>query len=162
MKQDGFILLSVMILLATSALLVLSLMNDVWIYSNACQQSVGSHRALHAIETIATQLDVNQLTCRDTQVSPNQLISHVKKGQGCVQRTKQGRYRYRIADLGLYPCLPISHYSSHQFYITIMALQSPYQILQLRVAKRSNEVAVCQLLVHHPIGEGMMTWRLFE
>lgn len=163
MKQGGFVLLMVMILLLTSALLVLSLMKSVFVYSKIARQFILSHHVFYTLETLAAKLDVNQIACCANQTSPNRLIDYLKKGQGCEYRIKQERYRYTIADLGLFPCLPIVkgdiQYSSHQFYITLIDLQSPYRIVQLRLAKLSDSVAVCALPVNHPINEGISTWR---
>lgn len=165
MKQGGFVLLTVMMLILTSALLVLSLMKGVLVYSKMSRQINSAHHAFYALEAIASKLNVNQFACRDTQTNPNRLIDHLKKGQGCEYAIKQERYRYTIVDLGLYPCLPMilkdNHYSSHQFYVTLMALQLPHRILQLRVAKLSNSMAACELSVTHPINEGIIAWRYF-
>lgn len=163
MKQTGFVLLTTMILILTSVLLILSLMQGVFLYSKDCRQIIGSHQAFHAMETIAMTLDLNQMACRDNETNPNKLIEHLKAHQGCIWNDGKKQYRYAIAELGLYPCLPVVvdniKYSSHHWLITVIDFQPPNQMIQIRLATLSDVTALCDLPVEHPIAEGVTSWR---
>jgi hypothetical protein len=163
MKQTGFILLTTMLLILTSALLVLSLMQGVFLYSKECHQIIASHQAFHTLENIAMTLDLNQIACHAQETNPNQLLANVAAGKGCLWTDDQQKYRYSIADLGFFPCLPITadtiQYSSHHWLVTVTHIPSHNQTIQMRLATLSDVTALCDLSVEHPIAEGVISWR---
>ena len=163
MKQTGFILLTTMIIVLVSALLVVSLMKSVFLYSKECRQVMASHQAFHALETVVMRLDLNQTSCFDEETNPNQLIANLVANKGCTRVDGKRKYTYSISNLGVHPCLSIfsdkAMHSSHHWRITITDPQLPSRILQLRIAKPSDVVALCELPEEHRIHEGVISWR---
>ena len=163
MKKDGFILLTTMLFIFVSTLLILSLMQCVLLYSQEARQRVTNHKAFHDLELAGAQLDLNQLACIVSESDPNQLVLNVLNQQGCTQLSEQQKWIYSVADLGLYPCLPIvfdkEKYASHHWLITLSSEQYR-KTLQFRIVKRSDVIALCKLSCEHIIYQGVISWRL--
>lgn len=163
MKKDGFILLTTMLFIFVSTLLILSLMQCVLLYSQEARQRVTNHKAFHDLELEGEQLDINQFDCIVSESNPNQLVLNVLKHRGCTKLVEKQKWLYSIADLGLYPCLPIvidkKKYASHHWLITLSSEQVN-KTLQFRIVKPSDVVALCNLSYEHIISQGVVSWRL--
>lgn len=160
MKKDGFILLTTMLFIFVSTILILSLMQCVLLYSQEARERVTNHKAFHDLELVSEKLDLNQLACIVSESNPNQLVL---KQQGCSVLGEKQKWKYSIADLGLYPCLPIvldkEKYASHHWLITLSGEQSR-KTLQFRIVKPSDVIALCKLPCEHTIYPGVISWRL--
>lgn len=143
-------------------LLVLSLMQEVFVYIKSSNQIRINHDVFHQMEGIANTLDLANSACVVLDKDPNQVVDMLAKNQGCVMVEGTRQYRYALEDLGLHPCLQIvvdeTLYGSHHWLVTVASMQSPNMILQLRKA-RPVETDKCELSTRHRIYPGVISWR---
>lgn len=159
-QQDGIVLLTTMMMLVILSLLVLSLMQSVFLYIKSSRQIIENHQLFHQMEVLANQLDAT--ACIVENKDPNQLIDLLSHDQGCLIEEKGHWYQYVIEDMGVYSCLQImvnaAPQGSHHWLITLVSMQSPRILLQLRIA-RPAETTTCDVSLAHSIASGVISWR---
>ncbi len=160
--QSGFVLVTTMMMLAVLTLLILSVMQGGLLYIKSGNQIVMNHRLFYQMERIANRLDLTTTHCMVQGKNPNQLIQMLLNHQGCIHADGSHRFAYVIEDLGLFPCLQVmvdeAGQGSHHWLVTIVALEPPQMVLQMRIAK-PEATLICSLLPVNQISSGIVSWR---
>ncbi|MGV3740033.1 MAG: hypothetical protein ACO1N3_01910 [Gammaproteobacteria bacterium] len=136
MKQQGFVLMTVIIILSVMTLLVVADFRWlIWDYKQWMAmhnfQERNQQLALIA-ESVAEKLVLNapRSCVLDIQFKDQQMKPIIAENTCIVMQ----QYHYGITDLGVYPCVKLSSkLSTHHWLVTIMDEQLPNRLLQLRV-----------------------------
>lgn len=161
---SGVVLLTTVMMIAILMLLVLSLMQGVFLYIKSGNQIVMNHQSVYQMEAIANKLDLSKSACVVEGKNPNQLVALLSESRGCLFDDGAHQYRYVLADLGTYPCLQINlggiSYGSHHWLVTLVSIQPPNVVLQLRFTEPAKGT-VCELPTARQIYPGVVSWRKF-
>ncbi len=164
--QKGLVLFTTMMLTSILTLLVLSLIQAVFLYVKASQQFIHRHQAFYQLEAVANQLRLSNLLDEDFDCfvegkNPNEVIELLKRHQGCKKMVGKQSYYYLFEDLGEQACFLIESnhnlFSSHHWLLSVVSMESPIEVLQLRFAK-SMSLMPCS---DHEriISAGILSWR---
>lgn len=162
-RGQGFILITVMLLLGLITLWVSVLLQQVLLYAQTANQMLMQHDIFHQLEVTANAIITSPFLhdCTVNFMDPNEVKSLVRK-HGCIKKGDKQNYYYLIDDLGLYPCLHFSidgrEYSSQHWLLTIMSLEPRSPILQIRTAKPSP-IVTCNFNAIQLIHSEIISWR---
>ena len=169
-KQSGIVLPTTLMVLTLLALLVVSQMQNVFLYHKSLNQLVQKHQIFYQLEVEANKLAHLDTTlipqiCFTQQINPNEVVALLKRKQGCILISEKKTFIYLIENLGLFPCLQArfnkTTYSTRHLRITIMAddNKSP-DFLQLRIAQLAT-LEACEDNELKRIKIGLLSWRYF-
>lgn len=161
MKQRGFVLMTVILILTVMTLLVVAdfrwLIQDwkhwvAWQHFEECNQQLD-----HIAESVAEKLVLKaSRSCRLDEQLNDERIKAIIAENSCVIMQQ---YHYGITDLGVYPCVKLaSKLSTHHWLVSMMDEQLPHRLLQLRlVTAESDELCVKNRIVY--VKSGVLTRR---
>lgn len=135
MKQHGFVLITVTLMLSMMTLLVVA--NLLWV-NLSCKRYHQMHQyqenTLH-LEQAAEVLAARMIRMRDSECMINQKSDEKLKNTillyGCLWAHY---YRYAMSDLGAYPCVRLATYSTHHWLLSVIDERRPWIMLQWRIA----------------------------
>lgn len=165
-REKGVVLFTVIILLATLTMLILTLMQNVFLYIKASNQLANAHQVFYQLEAAANQLQSLELSTVDRECivhgkTANEVIEILQRSHGCEWVMENQTYIYLFDDLGGYPCLQIKSehglWGSYHWLISIITKVPPRELLQLRVAWRADLNACEQGATM--IRQGALSWR---
>ncbi len=136
MKQQGFVLITIILMLTVMTSLVFANMRWVTLYWKRYTDLQRFEERMTQFERMADSLANRfeghpQVGCfikyQDDEVLKQSILQN-----GCKVASY---YRYGIHDLGVYPCVKFaSTLSSHHWLLSVMDERLPHKLLQLRIA----------------------------
>lgn len=140
MKQQGFILMTVILILMVMTLWLVNDFRGVileWKRSNALHRFQERSQQLdHIAEAFALKFS-NKKICRLEEQLNDEQIKHLIAKNACVFA---GKYHYGVTDLGVYPCVKLSSkLSTHHWLISMMDPDLPKRLVQLRVVTAETD-----------------------
>ena len=169
-RCDGFIFLMTLCTICVISLMILTCIQQVFLYSKALNRQEYQHQNFYKMEDILMQLTEFQLDLIDRECfipvnRADKVIGKLAKDGGCLVPGGDKRYRYLIEDLGDFPCVVTQKEgqmrSTHHIRITL--LQSPDDfnpataVLQVR-----NIKDIASLSCHgetNQVSTGISSWR---
>lgn len=167
-SEQGFMLMTTVLMISMISLLVISQMRSIWLYSKLNNQVQASHDKRYALEAAAMSIRLlNQGPCVVNTIDLNQAIDQLLAKKACHWRDFGQDYLYLISYLGEYPCLQITSnnnvFSSEHWLVTV-TIDEPHAIkqdlLQLRIATPSRQLA-CNGS-KRSIHAGLISWRMMS
>lgn len=150
-KQQGFILLSVLLMIALLTVLLFSQL----------QLIVLNKKLLNLQHS-------QQLVFREMETELNHIIaqaSDLQEGQYTVS-VKDHVYAVHIENAGSFPCLPIvtkrGALSSHHWIIQLQAMSEKKERLDVRFATMENTSLLCKQVNPRPIKPGLQSWHFYS
>ncbi len=135
MKQRGFVLITVVLMLSMMTLLVVA--NLLWV-NLYCKRYHQMHQYQESILHLEQTAEV--LATRVTHMQNSECVINQKNDEklkrtilpyGCLWAQ---HYRYAISDLGRYPCVRLAAYSTHHWLLSVIDERRPQIMLQWRIA----------------------------
>lgn len=161
MKQQGFLLITVLLILTVMTLLVMANMRWVIGYGKRYHDWIQYQDRISKLEHIGNKLGTEFLdnapsACFLFNQDDSQL-KHIMIQHGCKISE---HYRYGVYDLGLYPCIKFSPtLSTHHWLVTVMDTRLPNVLLQIRVAL-PIATEICQDAQIRYVKKPVLTWRM--
>lgn len=162
LRSSGFILLTTMMMIVILTLLVMAPLKSVLLYMKAHKAVIESDQMAYNLEQVAYRLADSPFAadCIVNDVDPNEM-RYLLQQLKCSLKHNNKIYYYIINDLGIYPCLKIDvqgvFYSSHHWFIQVLASGSKEQRLNLRIAK-PDKALPCELMDQRQIYSGLVSW----
>ncbi|KTD25054.1 hypothetical protein [Legionella israelensis] len=168
-QDKGFVLFTTLTVITIMALLLLTRMHELLLFSKMSARQKLQHQDFYQLEYVARKLvkmDFTQIPkpCRCEMDKMNNVFALLKKkGKGCSLFEDTRQYYYFIEDLGEKNCLMIRYQgqkrSTHHFRYTVVYLKEHqfYSALQLRFIK-PGQFASCQGK-EKTVKEGISSWR---
>ena len=147
------------------SLLVLTCLQHVLMYQKVLQAFETEHQHFYKLEAIAMQLANSNADkdCIEYGDAANQVMSRLKKGEGCVLKVGSLKYRYVIENLGDFPCLRVKtnlgRFSTHHIRVSVLLLsdEGPDSLIQLRRLIPIN-LQPC-IGEENQVNSGISSWR---
>lgn len=167
-KQQGFIFLMTLIVVAVISLLVLTSMQHILLYHKAINKQEELHQNFYQLEAIALQLSRHAMfgaDCVGHKDAANQVMQKLLRREGCSLREGVSDYQYFIEDLGAFPCLVVQknglRRASYHRRVSVVRMDEgyPVSLLQVRFIT-AGAVMKCEAKAR-VIRSGMSSWRYF-
>lgn len=161
MKQQGFVLITVVLILSVMTLLVIANMRWVTGYGKRYHDWIQYQDRIGQLEQIGDKLgaefsDSVASNCFLFNQYDNQLKRIIVQ-QGCKISE---HYRYGVYDLGRYPCIHFSPtLSTHHWLVTVMDTRLPNVLLQLRIGL-PVAAEICLDTQIRYVQNRVLTWRM--
>ena len=150
--SQGMVLMTTLMMLMLMTGLLLCLLQSVFLCMQINTQMRLTHHKYYALEVAAGHV-VKQVSQLFTSSSCSGSFD------GCAWSENQVIYRYKITDLGEFPCLKIGAHASHHWLVRFYEAQETKRMLELRVATPGSLIP-CKLPISSQISAGLLSWGL--
>lgn len=167
-KYQGFILVMTLLMLFVISMLVMTCLQEVWLYHQAMNSRAEQHQSFYHMERIAMELAKSDLldikgNCVIDGDQANHIWQTLKEHHGCSINVEQSQFKYLVEDLGDYPCLValVNHqeFMTHHHRVSVFSEsgEKSTSLLQVRVINPAS-TKVCS---QEPLSVklGVSSWR---
>jgi hypothetical protein len=165
--QNGVVLVTTIMMLGLITILILSQLQQIFLYHKAIRQIDEHQQKLYRLEAIANQLvrdikvNINE-ACVVPEQDPDEVVDKLKNTGGCLLSDANESYEYLIEELGIFPCLQVDfnnhRYSTWHRRLTIRLRGQRLGFLQLRIAQQVSKQFCVEEQIRI-IKQGIISWR---
>ena len=170
LKQQGMVLLTVLMALGLMAMLLMANMQSLFLYDKLLQAFELKDQVIEQLEKTARDKLIlwgkfPGHDCLVRDLGPNLVINYMFT-HGCMIESSSIKLRYLIDDLGLIPGVHVTQdkkiFPVKQGLITVVTADNHRLGVQIRMAFIAPLLEMSQQTPTHPMALGVMSWRLIE